>query len=216
MATIDFSVLISFSLVWAAIALMPGPNILMVTHIALTRTPRHVALAIAGNLAGVVVIAGSALIGMTAVLEAFPWLRIGVNVAGGLYLMFFGFKLLEKARSSGPDIAGGKGGSQANTPAWRTMLLGFLTAMSNPHLILFVTSIFAVTGVLNASLATGIACIAAMLVINGSYLAVLGWLLLRPFPRRLYERFRAWVEGLTGTLFLFFGARLVLRALAGR
>ena len=41
---IDPSVLTAFVILWAAIVPTPGANSLMVTHVALTRGPLHVAL----------------------------------------------------------------------------------------------------------------------------------------------------------------------------
>ena len=43
-AAIDPSVLTAFVILWAAIVPTPGANSLMVTHVALTRGPLHVAL----------------------------------------------------------------------------------------------------------------------------------------------------------------------------
>ena len=74
--------------------------------------------------------------------------------------------------------------------------------------------IFAVAGVLTSNMATGLACVGVMILFNASYLAVLGWLFIRPTPRRIYARFRRAIEGTIGTLFIFFGARLLFKELA--
>ena len=99
--TLDLSVLATFTLMWLAVVPTPGPNILMVTHVAITRTPVHVAYAIAGNMVGIALLAGLALVGWAAILETFPWLRVGVSVFGGLYLMWLGTRLVRRARRSG-------------------------------------------------------------------------------------------------------------------
>jgi len=207
--TFDLPTLLSFTLLWLAIVPTPGANALMVTHVAMTRTGRHVALALLGNILGIALLASLALLGWAAILEAFPWLRLGVTIFGGLYLMWFGWKLLDRSRKPTPPLAAG------STPAdyRKTVLLGFVTALSNAQAILFITSIYAVTGILHANLATGLASIVIMIVCNSAYLGALGWLFRRSAIRNGYQRFRGYLEGVMGGLFVFFGARLLWRAL---
>ena len=208
---LDLPTLASFTLLWLAIVPTPGANALLVTHVAMTRTGKHVAFALLGNLAGIALLASLALLGWAALLEAFPWLRLGVSIFGGLYLMWFGWKLVDRARNA-PTAAL----SPRDTPAdyRKTVLLGFVTALSNAQAILFITSIYAVTGILNANLATGIASIVIMLSCNAAYLGMLGWLFRRETIRAGYARFRRVLEGTMGGLFIFFGGRLLWRALA--
>lgn len=207
---LDLPTLASFTLLWLAIVPTPGANALMVTHVAMTRTGRHVALALLGNMIGIALLASLALLGWAAILEAFPWLRLAVSVFGGLYLMWFGWKLVERSRSAHEAAA-----PSAATPAdaRKTVLLGFVTAISNAQAILFITSIYAVTGVLNANLATGLASVVIMIACNATYLGALGWLFRREKIRAGYMRFRRVLEGTMGTLFVFFGGRLLWRAL---
>ena len=221
----DLQVLSAFTLLWVAIVPTPGPNVLMVTHVAVTRTPAHIAYAIAGNLAGIGLLASLALIGWAAILQAFPWLRLGVSVFGGLYLMWVGARLIQRARNSGSAKAAPRqsSGTGAEAPGnsvdktgddyRRTVLLGFVTALSNAQAILLITSIFAVSGVLNANAATGLVTVAIMLGCNATYLSALGWLFQREKMRAGYARYRGVLEGLMGSVFMLFGGRMLWRAL---
>lgn len=212
---IDFGVLGAFTLLWLAIVPTPGANSLMVGHVAMTRSAGDVALAIAGNMAGVVLLASLALFGWAAVLQAFPWLRLAVDVIGAAYLIYFGCRLVGRSMSAGRGAPPGSHGGAAETSDPRRMLLlGFVTALSNAQAIVFITSIYAVTGILDAGLATGLASIAVMVACNASYLAMLGWLFQRAGVRSLYQRFRPGLEAAMGALFVVFGGRLMLRALA--
>lgn len=78
---VDVGVVVAFALLWAAVVPTPGANSLMVTHVALTRNRRHVACAVAGNMLGILALGLAALLGLAAVLEAFPWLRRAIGVA---------------------------------------------------------------------------------------------------------------------------------------
>lgn len=212
---LDLSILSAFTLLWIAVVPTPGPNVLMVMHVAVTRTPAHVALAIAGNMVGIALLAGLALVGWAAVLRAFPWLRVGVNVFGGLYLIWLGARLLRRALAGG--IAAQPASAQSGAASRdhrRTALLGLVTALSNAQAVLFITSIYAATGILGANAATGLASIAIILCCNASYLSALGWLFQRERMRVAYGRYRGVLDGMTGTLFLAFGGRLLWRALA--
>lgn len=192
----------------------PGPNVLMVTHVAVTRSPLHVLFAILGNLSGIALLASLALVGWAAVLQAFPWLRLGVSIFGGLYLLWLGSNLIRRARAGHAPSAPAAGGAGDTLEDYRqTAVLGLVTALSNAQAILFITSIFAASGVLSANVATGFAAIAIMLGCNGTYLAALGWLFQRESIRSGYARFRSRLDATIGMLFLLFGARLLWRAL---
>jgi threonine efflux protein len=209
----DTAVLWSFLLLWLVIVPTPGANSLMVTHTALTRPATHVAFAIIGNVAGILLLATLALAGWGALLDAFPWLRFVVHVLGGAYLIWFGLRLLNKARVP-TVIAVGEMAIDARTEPLRALTLGLVTALSNAQAILFITSIFAVTGVLTANLATDLGVLGLIATCNALYLGGLGWMFQRPTIRRGYQRIRRWFEGAIGLLFVGFGARLMWRELA--
>jgi threonine/homoserine/homoserine lactone efflux protein len=209
---IDWSALGAFTLLWLVIVPTPGPNSLMVTHVAVTRAAGDVALAILGNLAGIMLLAAAALLGWAALLQVFPWLRTLVHVLGGAYLAYFGLRLVTRSRAAA--AGGGAPDGDARAGSWSALALGFTTSISNAQAIVFITSIYAVTGVLAASAATGLATIAIIVVCNGIYLAALGWLFQRPAIRAAYARFRQGLQATIGVAFVGFGGRLLWRELA--
>jgi threonine efflux protein len=209
---LDATVLLTLTLMWLVIVPTPGANSLLITHLAVTRPAGDVAFALAGNLAGVAALALLALFGWAALLELFPWLRLAVTIFGALYLVWFGAKLLKRSLSppaAGNGVAGGDG---AGGPR-RMAVLGLVTALSNAQAIIFITSIFAVSGVLQASIPTGLAAILIMISCNAAYLGLLAWLFQRQAVRSFYQRFRRALEGTVGVLFVAFGGRLLLREL---
>lgn len=228
MSSIDTSVLLAFALLWAVIVPTPGANSLMVAHIALSRGRRHMLAAVGGNMIGIALLGGAALLGLALMLETLPWLRRAVTIGGAIYLVYFGLRLiLANGTPTQPSHAAGAGNGDAmasaspeaasrehaNEPLSRSVGIGLLTSLSNAQAIIFVSSIFAVSGVLAANLATGLACVATMIVMNASYLLALGSLLLLPAPRRLYLRFIAPIRRLFGVIFAALGLRLIWREL---
>ncbi len=212
---LELTVVAAFAVLWAVIVPTPGPNSLMVTHLALTRPWIHVCVAIAANMTAIVLIALCALFGMAAVLVAFPWLKLAVHILGGAYLIYFGIRLLLRRTVSDADRDRANQQEFGSDQLLNSASRGFATGLSNAQAVVFITSIFAASGVLNASIVTGLACVGVMIVMNVSYLSFLGWLFLRPGSRRIYERFRSAIEKAIGTLFVIFGARLIFRQLTG-
>ncbi len=210
---IDTDVLWRFFLLWLVIVPTPGANSLMVTHLSLTRPAAHVGFALMGNVAGILLLAVCALLGWAALLDTFPWLRVAVHVFGGAYLIYFGIRLLGRARTAPAPSAGASGETVDRTEPLKAIALGFATALSNAQAILFITSIFAVSGVLSANVPTSLAVLGTIAACNVSYLGFLGWMFRRPTIRAGYQRFRRWFEGAMGALFIAFGGRLIWREL---
>jgi threonine/homoserine/homoserine lactone efflux protein len=211
---LDTSVLWTFTLLWLVAVPTPGANSLMVTHVAMTRPAGHVALAILGNMLGILALAAGALLGWAALLETLPWLRLVVHVLGGAYLVYFGLRLIARSRGAATSKPAPGAVTAEADHTWRgTLALGFFTAVSNAQAILFITGVYAVTGVLRANVATGLATIVIMIVCNASYLAMLGWLFQRDAVQTFYMRFRWVLEATFGALFVIFGGRLLMKEL---
>lgn len=215
--SLDFAILGAFTLLWLAIVPTPGANSILITHIAMTRSMRDVGSAITGNMLGIALLALAALLGWAAALEAFPWLRRAVSFIGGCYLIYLGWHLIVPRRdtrsTSDHKPSAGTSAARSANPGISTFTLGFLTAVSNAQAILFITSIYAVAGILQANIATGLASIVIMLVCNASYLTALAVALRTTPVRSAYLRFRKTLDRIIGALFALLGGRLLLRAL---
>ena len=214
---VDYAVLGAFALLWLAIVPTPGPNTLLIVHLALTAGWRDVAAALAGNLLAIAFYALATLLGLALMLAAAPSVRLGVYVAGGAYLIWVGVRLVRsgltrrKLRTANALNAEPDEAAAARNP----LLQGVLTALSNVQALFFLASIFAGVGILPASPATQVAAVGVIIAGNGGYLALLAWLLQRERARAFYARYRAAMEMGFGALFAGFGLRLVLRELAG-
>jgi threonine/homoserine/homoserine lactone efflux protein len=212
---IDYAVLAAFTLLWLAIVPTPGPNTLLIVHLAVTAAWRDVAAALAGNLLAIAFYAFATLLGLAVLLAAAPSVRLGVYLLGGAYLVWVGIGLVRagltrRRRAASADALSA---GQADGRAGRPFLQGVLTALANVQALFFLASIFAGVGVLGASPATRLAAVGVIVAGNGSYLTVLAWLMQRERVRTLYARYRPAMEIAFGVLFVCFGARLVQREL---
>ena len=214
---LDYSVLGAFTLLWLAIVPTPGPNTLLIVHLALTAGWRDVAAALVGNLLAIAFYALATLLGLALLLAAAPSVRLGVYVLGGAYLIRVGAHLVRGGlgRRRAGDAAAMLPAAQPEGTGG-PFLRGVLTALANVQALFFLASIFASVGLLAADPATQVAAIGVIVVGNGGYLSLLAWLMQREAARAFYARNRGLMEIGFGLLFLAFGARLVLRELVGR
>jgi threonine/homoserine/homoserine lactone efflux protein len=211
---IDYAVLGGFTLLWLAIVPTPGPNSLLIVHLALTAPWRDVAIALAGNLFGVTIYALGTLFGLALLLAAVPSVRLAVYVLGGAYLVWSGIRLVRAGlvwRRSGS--AGVLAQGTRELAVQNPFLQGVLTALANVAALFFLASIFAGAGILVASPGTQLAALLVIVIGNGLYLSLLAWLLQRERPRTFYARNRGAMQLGFGVLFLAFGLRLVVREL---
>jgi threonine/homoserine/homoserine lactone efflux protein len=207
---IDWTVLAAFTLLWLAIVPTPGPNTLLIVHLAVTASWRDVAVALAGNLLAIAFYALATLAGLAVLLAAAPSVRLGIYLLGGAYLIWVGIRLVGAGlvrRRAGAGKAAPS--AAAEMPATKPFLQGVLTALANVQALFFLASIFAGVGVLASSAATQVAAVGVIVAANGSYLALLAWLMQRERVRAAYARYRPVMEIAFGLLFLAFGARLV-------
>jgi threonine efflux protein len=209
----DTAVLATFMLLWLAIVPTPGPNSLLIMHLALTAGWRDVAAALAGNLLAIAFYALATLLGLSLLLVAAPSVRLGVYLLGGTYLVWIGLRMVWagmrrlRAGDTSPHLPGDPEARRPGGP----FMQGVLTALANVQALFFLTSIFAGVGILRANLATGLAAVGIIVVGNGGYLSLLAWLLQREGPRAFYARFRGAMDIGFGALFAAFGTRLVWR-----
>lgn len=213
---LDLPLLATFALLWLAIVPTPGPNSLLIVHLALTARWRDVGAALAGNLLAIAFYALATLLGLALLLSAAPSVRLGLYMAGGAYLMWVGARLVRGglARHCG-RTAGGARLAGSGGPSGGPFLEGVLTALANVQALFFLASIFASVGLLSANTPTQIAAIGIIVVGNGGYLTLLAWLMQREAARSFYARSRGLMEAGFGLLFLGFGARLAMREAAG-
>ena len=91
---IDYAVLGTFTVLWLAIVPTPGPNTLLIVHLALTAGWRDVGLALVGNLLAIASYALATLFGLALLLAAAPSVRLAIYLLGGAYLVWVGVRLV--------------------------------------------------------------------------------------------------------------------------
>lgn len=125
----------AYLLATLAIVLIPGPTATLVIANSLKHGTRAGILNVAGTQIGLAIMIGIVGIGLTSMVEAmghwFDWVRI----AGAIYLVWLGWKMVRSAR-------GNVVGAAPATPRGGFVLQGALVALSNPKTLLFFGAFF--------------------------------------------------------------------------
>lgn len=115
------------------IILVPGPTVTLIIASSIRHGTRAGLLNVAGTQAGVAVLIAIAGIGLTTVIEAmghwFEWIRL----IGAAYLIWMGWQMFRSSGTAAEAPAAPRGGF---------FLQGFLVAVSNPKMLIFLGAFF--------------------------------------------------------------------------
>jgi threonine efflux protein len=177
------SILLTIWFLHVAAMMSPGANVLLVSQLAASDRAPSAVFAALGVTVGAAIWALCAVLGVNAVFQVFPGLRLALQVAGGLYLLYVASRLWR----SGGAALGTSGPTVSSLAAFR---LGFLTNITNPKSALFFGSVFAAS--FPAALSGALqAAVVAMIVLNAlCWHMLLAYLFSRERVRTAYSRTR--------------------------
>lgn len=201
------STLAAISGLYLLAAASPGPNFFIISQLSLSGRRRLAILVALGIALGSTIWASLAMLGIATLLAKVDWLYAAIRLAGALYLIWFGGKLLLSALRPSAITRGVDGGIRSTSHALRT---GLLTSLSNPKSGAFWTGVFATTFPAEAPLWFHVTT--ALLIAALS----LGWhvgLALAFTSRRVqagYQRARRLINAVCGGILVALGIHLAL------
>ena len=205
--------LINIALIWSIAAVTPGPNFVLTAQTATGRS-RRLGLASAGGIVTGTLIWGLAgFFGVSALFAAAPWLYVSLKVAGGLYLIYLGSRLLvnsfrppvhSRTVTANPKSVPTR---RSLAAAWR---LGLVTNLANSKAAMFVTSLFATTMPADPALSLGLSAAAVMTGISLMWYGAVAWVFASALVAGWYARAGKLIDRVAGGIFVLFGARMVL------
>ena len=211
-----FSSLASLALLYLAALVIPGPNLLLLTHTAASAS-RRAALAVAFGIAtGTLLWVTIAVFGVQRIFEAVPPLQTSLRVAGGLYLLYLAYGLLlsvwvnrNRAASAAPDVAieGAASGSESRHS--KHFRRGLLTNLTNPKSFAFWTSMAVVSLDANALLSTRLLAVLMVAIMAVLWHIAVALIFSTPPAQRAYLRARPILSLVTGVVMGAFGTRLL-------
>lgn len=110
------AVVFGATLIWLAAVISPGPNFLVVSRLALSRSRTSAIGATLGIAAGSVIYAALTLFGLSVLILRFAWLGDTIRVAGGAYLVWLG---IQAWRATPEDLQPAAAGTGQAIPAAR-------------------------------------------------------------------------------------------------
>jgi threonine efflux protein len=129
----------SVAALYFLLAASPGPNFIVITHAAASRSRSYAVALSAGVSTASVVWAGLAAAGLGVVIVRYGELYRWLQLAGGAYLLYLGLKMLRGSGRASPASTG----ASLSGGVWDAWRLGLWTNMTNPKSLAFFSSAFA-------------------------------------------------------------------------
>lgn len=130
------NIIFTVALIWTIAAVTPGPNFFITVHTAVGETRRLAFCTVFGIVAGTLVWAISAYLGVTILFKTVPMLYYSLKMIGGMYLIYIGFMLLVR-KGIKDEVRRDK----QSLSAMNCFRLGLLTNLLNPKTAAFMTSL---------------------------------------------------------------------------
>jgi len=213
------STLITLALLYLAALIIPGPNLLLLTHTAASSS-RRAALGVAlGVTTGTFIWVAVAVFGVQQIFAAVPTLQFALKVVGGAYLLYLAFGMFRMLWFSrvgvnanavadpAPDSAQASSVQEARFTHYRR---GLLTNLTNPKSLAFWTSVAVVSIDPNATVATRIAAVMMVGMMGFAWHIALAYVFSTAPAQRAYMRAKPVLLLVTGTVMTLFGGRLLL------
>lgn len=187
----------------------PGPDFAMVSRNALTLSKRAGVLTALGIGAGVLVHVSYTLLGIGVMIRYAPWALDVMKVAGALYLIWLGIKMLRSQPSVGAPVPTDT--SLSDKAAFR---IGFWTNALNPKTAIFIISLF--TQVVDSAtpLVTRMAYGGFISVAHVLWFASVALFFGAPLLRRTLLGISHWIDRAFGLVLIAFGVSLAVADIA--
>jgi threonine efflux protein len=205
----------ALALLYLAALLVPGPNLLLLTHTAVASS-RRAALGVALGIAiGTFIWVTVAVFGVHKIFETAPALQTALRIIGGLYLLYLAQGLLrsvwtDRATAKQNDVKSDSGLTvRSRGSPFTYVRRGLLTNLTNPKSLAFWTSVAIVSLDPNAPLATRIAAVLMVGSMGLVWHIALAYVFSTAPAQRAYLRAKPVLSLVTGVVMGVFGLRLL-------
>ncbi|MFI0399992.1 MAG: LysE family translocator [Thiolinea sp.] len=196
-----------FLSICVATAASPGPAVFLAIKNGLTHGFKRTVFAVLGNLTALFIMMSVSAAGLGAIILASASLFNALKIAGGLYLLYLGIKLL---RSKPMKIELDKAQTSETVPLLNLYREAFLVSITNPKAIAFCTALFP------QFIDPSQPMVSQFLVLAGTFglcsfffLSLYAALAAKLRPQLAKEAVLRWFNRLTGLAFMGFGIGLV-------
>lgn len=194
----------SVAALYLMLAISPGPNFLVITMAAVSESRRHALFVGLGVSTASVLWASLAAVGLGVLIAHFSGLQRLLQIAGGLYLLYIGIRLIRNAHLPLPESS-----AQAARSGWQAYRYGLATNLTNPKSLVFFSSAFATLFTPGLSVWARVAAVGVVAVISITWNILVATLFSNPRTRHGYRHAKRWIDRISGGLLAVFGLRLI-------
>lgn len=169
-----------------------------------------------GVAAGDAVYAGLGLFGMAALISTGGLIFSLIKIAGGLYLAWYGLRLVFRRGRSGAGMAAEADVSASRVPYGLLFRRGLVTDLANPQTVLFFASIFSVTLTPDTAWSIRLCTWLGLVLTSVAWRVLVSYAFSRPAVRRGYFSLQPIFERVVGVALTSFGLRLLYQGFARR
>jgi homoserine/homoserine lactone efflux protein len=126
----SLEIYLAYVLACVLITIIPGPTVTVIVGNSLVHGTRAGLLNVAGTQVGLALMMLTLIVGLTSVIEAMGWLFDWLRIAGALYLVWLGWKLIRS-----PDINISR--KNPSIPRGGFFVQGLLVLLANPKALLW-------------------------------------------------------------------------------
>jgi threonine efflux protein len=204
--------LLAFAGIWTVVVISPGPDLIVITRMAVTHSRQAALAAVLGVSFGTAIWAAGAAMGLAVLFAQAEWIPELIRWCGAVYLLVLALQIFRRAnlplqleRSGGP--ARDQGLDSRILYAWRT---GLFSDLTNPKAVVFWSSLFATTLPKGTPYLVMTIAVILAVAIAGCWYTIAAILLSVEPIFRSYLRAKRWIDYLTGGTMTSLAARLVV------
>lgn len=206
------SLLLTICLLHFVAQLSPGPDVLLIAKSSASTTRTNTLKIILGISVGIVVWVVLTLLGFTVLTQQFPWIQQVLMFVGSLFLAKMGLAMLKGGISALKSNVQADDEVVVEKTKENYFLLGLFTNLANPKTLIYFSSVFSLALSANAGeyLKTQLAFIIPIQTFITFTLLMM--IVSQPKIKDAYQRAGAYIDVLSGSLFLIFAIVLCYEA----
>jgi threonine efflux protein len=203
--------LLSILVAWLLAIASPGPDLVQILRLGAVR--RHGVACALGIMTGNTLWIVGSMVGLSALIDTFPWVLTALFLVGGTFLAWMGQAALRgglaERRSAGTEVpvAAATAAARVSTPgAWR---LGLATNLANPKALVFFGAVFAGFVPPDTGWGMRLTVLVVMLVTGIAWFVAVAVMVSVPALSRRLQAAGPWIDIVAGVVFLVLGVVLV-------
>lgn len=206
------SLLLTICLLHFVAQLSPGPDVLLIAKSSASTTRTNTLKIILGISVGIVVWVVLTLLGFTVLTQQFPWIQQVLMFVGSLFLAKMGWAMLKGGISALKSKVQAEDEAVVEKTKENYFLLGLFTNLANPKTLIYFSSVFSLA--LSANAGEHLKTQLAFIIPIQTFITFTSLMMIvsQPKIKDAYQRAGAYIDVLSGSLFLIFAIVLCYEA----